>query len=264
MSRLAMMVRINLTEGGRTLLMQTAVMVGVIILTTFVASYAFFNEFYSDAGFYDGVSTKPYDPMWSLQTTNLIGLGFLFAALSAAQTGTVMSSKPRRLVNLMVPARQSEKYLARVAIYSLGFIIVFSTAFLLVDLGRVTAARLLYPGNEHIRWIAESIFHDFELTTFATWMLSVTLCLSVYNLGSFIWPRHPFVITSVAIGVCVLIIGLLTSIAVTAVFSSDYIYPRVEMFDTYAFWITVLSLLSLAFYALAYFRYRQDEVVNRW
>lgn len=263
-ARLGRMLRINLTENARPLLMQATVVAGVLAIFMFIVCYSMWSYYYGGlyAEYYHGTD----DPMWSVLWMCMWIFYGVFGVLSASQIGATMSTKPRRIVNLMVPATQVEKYLARWIIYILGFTVFFFAVFELLDLLRVAVARGVYPDCNLIHPMASEMAGAYDLNDYGFPLTGILLLMSVYTLGSYLWPRRPVVATSVVLVVLTMVCGFITGVVAGNIFGGEgsYDYPRASIFMNSTFQYAVAIVMMLLFWTVACLRYRQDEVVNRW
>ncbi len=193
---------------------------------------------------------------------------FIGCALSASFIMEPMSSKTGRIYALMLPATSFEKYFVRWFIYTIGYLVVYYLLFLLVDVMRVCVFSVVYPEIDIITFLnpyAEIV----ALRDDAPWGFIVSLYLllqSIFVLGSSLWPKYAFLKTFTAYT----ILGM----AFTAFFAgimnlfdrpgNSYIMP--ELSDDTLFLIATcgVMMVTLFFWWLAYKRFKEMEVVNRW
>lgn len=179
-----------------------------------------------------------------------------------------MSSKTGRIYALMLPATSFEKYFVRWFIYTIGYLVVYYLLFLLVDVMRVCVFSVVYPEIDIITFLnpyAEIVaLRDDAPLGF---IVSLYLLLqSIFVLGSSLWPKYAFLKTFTAYT----ILGM----AFTAFFAgimnlfdrpgNSYIMP--ELSDDTLFLIATcgVMMVTLFFWWLAYKRFKEMEVVNRW
>ena len=89
---------------------------------------------------------------------------------------------------------------------------------------------------------------------------------SFFLLGSVIWPRNSLVKTFAA-GVCIIIVYTLIAAALMKVFLPDNFYmanPGIPNETMLTLISTGLCLFALFNWVLAYFRFKESEIINRW
>lgn len=193
---------------------------------------------------------------------------FIGCALSASFIMEPMSSKTSRIYALMLPATSFEKYFVRWFIYTIGYLVVYYLLFLLVDVMRVCVFSVIYPEIDIITFLnpyAEIVaFRDDPSLGF---IVSLYLLLqSIFVLGSSLWPKYAFLKTFTAYT----ILGMAFSAFFAGIMNlfdrpgNSYIMP--ELSDDTLFLIATcgVMMVTLFFWWLAYKRFKEMEVVNRW
>ena len=215
-----------------------------------------------------GIVRSEIDPaIDGLMPLFVFGL-FIGCALSASFIMEPMSSKTSRIYALMLPATSFEKYFVRWFIYTIGYLVVYYFLFLLVDVMRVCVFSVVYPEIDIITFLnpyAEIVaLRDDAPLGF---IVSLYLLLqSIFVLGSSLWPKYAFLKTFTAYT----ILGMAFSAFFAGIMNlfdrpgNSYIMP--ELSDDTLFLIATcgVMMVTLFFWWLAYKRFKEMEVVNRW
>ena len=215
-----------------------------------------------------GIVRNEIDPaIDGLMPLFVFGL-FIGCALSASFIMEPMSSKTGRIYALMLPATSFEKYFVRWFIYTIGYLVVYYLLFLLVDVMRVCVFSVIYPEIDIITFLnpyAEIVaLRDDAPLGF---IVSLYLLLqSIFVLGSSLWPKYAFLKTFTAYT----ILGMAFSAFFAGIMNlfdrpgNSYIMP--ELSDDTLFLIATcgVMMVTLFFWWLAYKRFKEMEVVNRW
>lgn len=187
-SRVWFLIRRYFNENFRQLWMTLGVMFGIMLFFSITINRTIGN-IGSDAGIV----------LW------LIFFGIISFALTVvgSLTFSSMSTKPRRIVAMMVPASKSEKFVSLLIIYNIfaPLLIVFSA--LLVD--ALTSAIFLHEPFfiyllRHAGDFLAAIRGDsYGIEIFFGIMCgvggSLTCSMATYTLGSSIWPKKSFIKT---------------------------------------------------------------------
>ncbi len=154
--------------------------------------------------------TDSYDPMAKgLQQVSYYFPLFLIGGFYASQFFSDLSSRPKGINFLMVPASILEKFLCSLLYTLVFFFVVYTAAFYLVDALMVLAANAAHPGyNEIVNGVAPakaSIANVFTSDEFGTngniaWYIFLVLIgvQSFYLLGSVYFEKYSFIKTSIA------------------------------------------------------------------
>lgn len=216
------------------------------------------------------------DPMWNLEywVGGFWGL-FIFGSIAASFAMERLKGKTGRIAWLMTPATVFEKFFSRWLLTSVCFVLAYWVVFHLADLTRVAVCAMVYPGKEFVmplplfpRVAAESQISE-GIVGYST--LGILVCLycflhSFFMLGSTVWPRNALVKTFAAgIAVCVVYIAV-----------GDFFWGLAH--DDGSHWdngyvseetgmcvVCVLAaILACVNWILAYFRFKESEIINRW
>lgn len=208
------------------------------------------------------------DPMWGMETGWFWFAIFAVCIYAASLTFGDLSDKSGRIFSLMMPASQLEKYLTRWIILGPFTLLVIVGGCELVDVIRCLVLSIRFPGSENIHLLGARLF-DF---TDVEWKIAIAFFLFAQSfglLGSSIWPKNALVKTLFALAIIAFLnslwCGLLTKIfyeenmyyAVGTIFDKELIHPE-NLF------LGVTIVMAVVNYVVAYFRYREIEIVQRW
>lgn len=204
----------------------------------------------------------------------------LMSQIIGSLTFSTMSTKPKRITALMLPAAQSEKFISQVLIYIVGGNLALVLLALLADI--VASAFFgLAPCLPHLltQFPLRDILGDNNAIYAIQLMVMVplaALCLfltsqSLYVLGSAWWPRKSFLKTFVALFAVQMLLPILIPFGLVFNF-----------FPSIAHWLSELSIskdtafalgwgatalgycMVCLIYYLAWRRFKRLEVVKRF
>ena len=236
------------TEQRRTILFSAAILLGILFIIevwTCLISYASIYE--PEDG------TKAYDA----GKTALIVWGTLLlytgACISATRIFTDGQQKAGRIHVLTMPVSMFENWLARIVLFVGGYVLVFHIVFYALEICRVVLLISIYP---NVDLAVQSLF---SITSFQDNPLRDALYIFVWNvypislfvLGSMIFPRKPLLGTTIS----VFILGLI-AMFILVFFSSI----SGALIDTLILWAAFLSIANLW---LSYRRMCELEVIDR-
>ena len=255
-----------LVEDRKRLLQRIITVFGLLVVFGAIISDSCYQHYMEALKI--GIVRNEIDPaIDGLMPLFVFGL-FIGCALSASFIMEPMSSKTGRIYALMLPATSFEKYFVRWFIYTIGYLVVYYLLFLLVDVMRVCVFSVVYPEIDIITFLnpyAEIVaLRDDAPLGF---IVSLYLLLqSIFVLGSSLWPKYAFLKTFTAYT----ILGMAFSAFFAGLMNlfdrpgNSYIMP--ELSDDTLFLIATcgVMMVTLFFWWLAYKRFKEMEVVNRW
>jgi hypothetical protein len=255
-----------LVEDRKRLLQRIITVFGLLVVFGAIISDSCYQHYMEALKI--GIVRSEIDPaIDGLMPLFVFGL-FIGCALSASFIMEPMSSKTSRIYALMLPATSFEKYFVRWFIYTIGYLVVYYFLFLLVDVMRVCVFSVIYPEIDIITFInpyAEIVALRDEVPL--GFVVSLYLLLqSIFVLGSSLWPKYAFLKTFTAYT----ILGMAFSAFFAGLMNlfdrpgNSYIMP--ELSDDTLFLIATcgVMMVTLFFWWLAYKRFKEMEVVNRW
>ncbi|MCM1520628.1 MAG: hypothetical protein NC098_07555 [Lachnoclostridium sp.] len=261
-ARMMQMLVKTVRENWRTMSLMVMLVVGTMLL------FALIPEFFRVG---DDLS---YDPGPRSELSSGIWLMFLFGTLGASLMFGNMSDRRRRTSFLMTPASPLEKYLVRWLIFFPAVFVIFIASFFIADWIRVLVFKTLVSGVSFTvePFSLSNAVNKFDFKKIGeefTMVFSVyTVACSFFALGSIVWPSRSFIKTFFTGGVITAI--LITIINITAQLydtNSNYGYVRsieVDRLDNLYIWLTIAAIVSITNYVIAYFRFKESEVIERW
>lgn len=189
-------------------------------------------------------------------------MGMLFASSFMER----MKTKTGRIAFLITPASAFEKYLSRWLLVTVVFIVAFAIAFWLADLTKVLVCRMLYSNvAEQITFVpwSEVFTHPYAVWRLGVVASSFCFLQSLFVLGSVIWPKNAWIKTCAAL----IVILLLHVQAVMVVYQVRGSFHRgfyLTDEDMNRLVIGVGIVWAVFNWTLAYFRFKESEIINRW
>lgn len=259
----------DLIENWKSNLLRIISMYGLITIVFFFNNYFSFKN-YSPTNLYVANQVESFGLvlfLWCL---------WGFGCVSASLTFERMKTKIGKISLLMSPVTSLEKYLVRWFLMTIVFLAVFLLVFKLADYSRVLFFSILYPDIDIIKPI--SLMHMvgnsneywslFPSNSTFICMVSVYLFFqSFFLLGSAFWPKNAFLKTFAVLLVIFFIY------AFTALFLNDKIlnnpsggfgYLMCLSRDEIILGVSIVSFtLALLNWVIAYFRFKEAEVINR-
>lgn len=217
----------------------------------------------------------------------LIAGSILFLALGIVFASTLMEpmrNKTKKISFLIVPASDLEKYLSRWVIVVVGYTIAFFLALWLADLFRVAIFSIRYPNIDvemlNFRELINTNYYRtgdvggyaFFSTHFFYMCLSFFFLLqSICVLGSTFWEKASFVKTFAASLVIVFSFLLVSRWTILLFFQDFNQFSRLsnsklDFSESLGFLILtgVFVFFALVNWTIAYFRFRESEIIKRW
>ena len=222
--------------------------------------------------FFDNIQDSNVSVIWSI-------FGLLFFISSANIFGN-MRTKLQRESFLILPANNSEKYLARFIMITFGSICMMIVALILSDFAQFIFSLFMTPGyHTSITWAwIQSIFTDtpFDNLMFREHPESVVLAISlgflVHSfciLGGTFYRKQPVILTACSAIFLSIIVGFLgTKFFEWGIFNYlkdiDYSSPTVS-FSIGIFWSVVFLAMAAIGYCISYKIFTRMQVIcNKW
>ncbi|WP_071144797.1 hypothetical protein [Bacteroides ihuae] len=268
MYRFKTLCRKEMVESWKVNVLRIALMYGAItIILLFIGFMT-----------YSSSSTSPQAEAREIQTSSLIAFvwfGFIFGCLSASFIMEKMKTKTSRLSALMTPATSFEKFFSRWVVFTVVFMLVFLITFLLADYTRVLICMLSFPEIDTIKAteLKYVLVDNNSNLSLCNSTRSLFLLISGYLffqscfvLGSSIWPKNAFLKTFVA-GIFLVITYSLVGVGLTMLLLGDSHLSNaaLDLSEERIAPIASICLACLALFnwTLAYFRFKEAEIINR-
>ena len=260
----------EMVEGWKANLLRMVLMYGVLAIALVWNAYVE----------YDGDRSREAIErnVWSFGIVAFIWGITVMGCLSASFTMERMKTKTSRMAMLTTPATMFEKFFARWVVFTFVFLVVYIIAYKLADWTRILVFMAKYPEMDYIgqvplcsHMVSECRTCTEHWTAFPDYwrfMLGVSgyfFFQSCFVLGSSIWPKNAFLKTFAA-GVIIVIVYALIGTMLAKLLISDYYVDR-EHPSEEALWacMTVVAFAMALFnWILAYFRFKESEIINRW
>ena len=231
-------------------------------------------------GYFEYRGTYKYqeDPAWIFLLVTFIWALWGFGCLSASFTMEKMKTKTSRTSMLMVPATPFEKFFSRWFVFTVVFLVIFLISYKLADYTRFIIYSLAYPEEKDFIIPVDLSHLVGERKTYYTLcrtglqfgaLLSAYFFVqSLFVLGSSIWPKNSFLKTF-ASGTVIAIVYFLLAVFMSKMFLENGNYYSENVFtgmseDTaMSIMIVVGIFFTLMNWTLAYFRFKESEIVNR-
>lgn len=253
-------------ENRRNILITLGVMFGLILLFSIVMTKSMYS--------YDCAARDQE------RATILWVFYAWFAAIIVQVLGSLtfssMSTKPKRISNLMLPAAQSEKFVSQCLIYVVGGNAAMLLSFFLADaLSAMTFGCV--PG-----WTMIAKFLDLGMLitenpkiiqgAIALWFGILWLYLfgqAIYVIGSALWPKKSFLKTFIALFAIQIALPIIVPFDILTDLLPDFckwLYSFDNNGIATLLWIAVAIAYALlaGVYFLAWQRFRRLEIVKRF
>ena len=218
------------------------------------------------------------DPAWTFLLVVFIWSLWGFGCLSASFTMEKMKTKTSRTSMVMDPATPFEKFFSRWCVFTVEFLVIFLISYKLADYTRFIIYSLAYPEEKDFIIPVDLSHLVGERKTYYTLcrtglqfgaLLSAYFFVqSLFVLGSSIWPKNSFLKTF-ASGTVIAIVYFLLAVFMSKMFLENGNYYSENVFtgmseDTaMRIMIVVGIFFTLMNWTLAYFRFKESEIVNR-
>ena len=261
--------RKEMVENWRSNVLRMVLMYGVMAVVMVWNGYFEYRYWHSG---------QIEDPAWTFLLVVFIWSWWGFGCLSASFTMEKMKTKTSRTSMLMVPATPFEKFFSRWFVFTVVFLVIFLISYKLADYTRFIIYSLAYPEEKDFIIPVDLSHLVGERKTYYTLcrtglqfgaLLSAYFFVqSLFVLGSSIWPKNSFLKTF-ASGTVIAIVYFLLAVFMSKMFLENGNYYSENVFtgmseDTaMSIMIVVGIFFTLMNWTLAYFRFKESEIVNR-
>lgn len=253
-SRLTMLIKRQWISNRSNLSLQMMVLAGLILVAEAFITFAFYDSWQTNDYYYVNGSARNDNSGNAAAVCWVIGL-YLFSGLAASFSFSPLSTKPGRVNTLMLPGTQLEKFLSRVLIYTVGFLLFYLAASIVADLLRCFYVMAFTPVTP--RTFLQGIFSEDEPLLYYTAFAGLFFEISFYVMLSVFAPRLTFIK-----GICVSIgasfalgfVNLIIAPLVLDHISSDYAEQMIFCFSSLGIIVSCVMLW------IAYFRYKETDI----
>ena len=264
--------RKEMVESWRSNVLRMVLMYGVMAVVMVWNGYTQYN--YHDSVYF--IRHANTDPAWGFILMAFLWFLFVFGCLSASLVMEKMKNKTSRLSTLMTPSTPFEKFFSRWLISTIVFLVVFLIAFKLADWTRVMIYMVSYPelkgviASAPLSYLGNSGYYWTGLQTWDGLLMALSgyfFAQSIFVLGSSIWPRNSFVKTFSVVIVIIIVYVAIGSLLAKILFEGRGGYGVHQTMSDEA----MMHLSTAVFFAMAvfnwivaYFRFKESEIINRW
>lgn len=174
-----------------------------------------------------------------------------------------LSSKRKRISALMIPASRVEKFTLRVLVFLFGGIVALLIGFFI---GTCICQIVFGGGWEGFKEFDVFIDHEYSGSIISAFILMTLLGNSIYALGSALWPKLSWIKT----WVIMMILQWIGTFLMIILSTSD-----ISWYSFFSFWaghisflqwsgLSALAILNIACWVLAWVRYRNTQIVQRF
>ncbi|MDE5664266.1 MAG: hypothetical protein K2I37_09580 [Muribaculaceae bacterium] len=224
------------------------------------------------------------DPMWHRESTFFSFFFIVMAAVVGASFYDVLSRKTMRINLFSLPVSSFEKFAVYFSVWLILLPLLTLGGSFLADAIRVwfyssraTEGILVdYISLHMIASNGDSIPSPFDMAESADmiffctslWLAMILTVPALFTLGSSVWPKNSFMKTAAFIFSFNTAAGLFTFLGFKTFFLNGPMFPR-HFFDaetnTVCWWIIGISIaITIFFYVVSYFRFKEWEVIKRW
>lgn len=275
-SRLGMLLRKEWGENRRQLLLLSVLCLGMMAIASAFLTFVTYDDLSNHIDL-EGklIHDQSYDYAYSSYHNNLKSVfAFIFLAFTSLTASLAFSStatKEGALRDITTPALQCEKFTMRFIVYIIGGWIAGIAGWAIVSFGSYFVMDIFTRNGEFFFPTSMGPLFDGntlrDLTSLAALLLTVLFLQSLFFLGSTVWPRSSFFKTfaaAFAIAMCMFFIGISTTSVFVKIIdpgSKAYI-PRI--FFLLAPYMSLTLFMTAVNYAVAFLRYRENDVIRRW
>ncbi|MDE6366208.1 MAG: hypothetical protein K2L33_01360 [Muribaculaceae bacterium] len=270
-ARMWMLTKHYFVENRRNITITCGVIFGILLLISILITKSSYTP-------YDVAILSNHEERNAFILTFFCMCAGLIMQILGSLTFSSMSTKSKRISNLMLPASQSEKFISQCLIYVVGGNLFLIASLLLAD----TVSALIFGMIP--AWIQITVLMDFTgfisicpygyqiLAMIFLGVMAIYLCSqAIYVLGSAWWPRKSYLKTFVALFVfniastIIIPFGLLFNFFPSIARKFEDFDISIEQDLTIGWCGIVLAYVVLfVIYWLAWQRYKRLEVVKRF
>lgn len=270
MPRFINLCRKEMVENWRSNVLRIVLLYGVM------AVILLWNGYFEYRGNYPSYYLeRNEDSAWRFALVAFMWFLWGFGCLSASFTMETMKTKTSRLSVLMTPATLFEKFFCRWMLSTVVFLIVFLITFKLADYTRFLIYSLSYPDLKVIAPVKLTHLVGDAKGYYTLCRTSIELIAvvavyfffqSCFVLGSSIWPKNSFLKTFAAGSIITISYTIIAYFLSKALWGDTFshlsgVYMSEEsMLNLLIIASTFFALLN---WALAYYRFKESEIIQR-
>lgn len=264
--------RKEMVENWKSLLLRWVMMYGTLAI-------ALVWNAYWEYGRYNRSIERITDGIWSFGMIAFAWGIVVMGCFSASFIMERMKTKNGRTAMLMLPATQFEKFFARWLVFTFGFLVAYLVAYRLADWTRMLLMTVLFPEEEGIAQVpllacliggGRESLTDWTLFSdcrqFLMGIGGYFFLQSFYVLGSSIWPKNTFLKTFAAKMVIFIVYVTVGGLLAETLFAGKHVGLTAEPAEDTVHLLFTIGFFALALFnwVLAYYRFKESEIINRW
>lgn len=268
--RFALLMKRDIMQDWKKYTLQVAALLGIMLAFPLYYTYTEYDMMtYAVMPNVDNILNE-LNQAYVMMGTFLFIIVFL---LYVSAMMTPISNKRKRIDYLMLPCSSLEKYLSRFLIHIVGFIIAFFICLFIADIIRIGVFSLAYP-EFGVKALDLGILTTDKM--FAQSGIFIALCtvftsvVAFFSLGSTVWQKHVAIKNVVTLTVIILLtacfIYLITDILTPKGKEWGENFGIINISNQMGYMLTIIlfGALSIFFWVLAYFRFKETEIINKW
>lgn len=247
-----------LRENSRSLLIKMLGLLAVLVVLALWVGYVYNAEDWD------------YGPFQHFDRAHFSELGFfmvilMFLAMSgASEVMGIMDTKEHRISTLMTPSSHLSKFVTAWIINVPVLVGVYVAFAYFADYVRyLVYSPLSGTGN----FVAPFTFETDNVSSDAiqAYFMVIIFLQSLFVLGGTVWSGKAFIKTAIALVALGMVYSALTSLGFSlTVVDGPYKNLAIDNEPSMTtMWIIDIAV-SLGIYVLAYFRFKESEIINRW
>lgn len=248
-----------LRENSRQLLIKMLGLLAVLVVLALWIGYEQNTDSWDDDSIY-----RLYDRSHSVELGFFSVILMFLAMGGASEVMGIMDTKERRISTLMTPSSQLSKFVTAWIINVPVLVGAYVAFAYLADFVRY----FVYSSfGVHNNMIAPFSFeaNNVPSEVVQVYFMVVIFLQSLFVLGGTIWSGKAYIKTIIVLAAIGMVYSALTSFGFSLMIKDSSFYFRLfdEDTGTTAIWIVDI-VVSLGIYVLAYFRFKESEIINRW
>ncbi|MDE6484154.1 MAG: hypothetical protein K2L14_02020 [Duncaniella sp.] len=198
-------------------------------------------------------------------------LFMVFGCIAGSMMFGGMSTSRQRLSVLMTPASILEKFVSRWVTYAIGYAVAFVVLFVVGDmLNFVIFKVLMHSKHFVIPFLGTLRPQCYELFHWGVYGGVYLTFTSLFALGSLLWPKRSLLKTFFVLVIIIMTYWIIaywaTSVAPEAAGGGGYVIEE-SLATASQINHRVFSaglVMAIIFYVLAYYRFKESEIIDRW
>ena len=183
--------------------------------------------------------------------------GIIVSCVVASFAFNKMKDKKGRIGNLTLPASQFEKYMVRWLVTVVLSMLAYVMVFVLADTTRCMVLKAIYSDLPDTAIALFPCYKVFTIRGLYEWRLFISImlfCQSIFFFGSAVMLRYSLIKTF-----AIMMIGLV-GYSIFMVWIVEFADYHSVLSENACYWFFAMAAAN---YVLAYYRYREAEVIHR-